>query len=180
MRWPVFILFAALMLTLQSAVAPRLDVLGSRPDWLLVVVVLLAMRARPFDAVLGSWIIGALADLMTIERFGLMALSYALVAMLVVSIREALFRYHGFTQFVITLITCLVVQTVWCAYRRVLYDPVIPVWADFAIAAVLGSVYTALWVPLFHKASSTLSSILGLPRPRYSYSGLRRPGGNRV
>jgi len=58
MRWLSFLLLGVVLLTLQSAVAPRIELLGARPDWLLVVVVFFAMHAPPRDAVIGAWIIG--------------------------------------------------------------------------------------------------------------------------
>lgn len=180
MRWVSFILFAALVLTLQSTIAVRFTLWGTRPDWLLAVVVFLGFRARRFDAVVGAWVLGALADLMTVERFGLLALSYAAAAMLIVSVRDLLFRDHGLTQFVVALIVSLMLQTVWLLYRRVLYDPAMPLFQDIALAVLLGSVYTALWAPLFHAILLPLSGVLGIPRPRYSHAGLRRLRGDHV
>jgi rod shape-determining protein MreD len=176
LQWLTFILFAACMLTLQSALAPRVELFGSRPDWLLVVVVFFALRARPIDAIVGAWLIGVLADLMTIERLGLIALSYGVAAGLVASIRDALFRYGAWTQFVVTLLVCVVIQGAWCCYRRLLYDPAQSVFVDLTLGVLLTSVYTAAWAPLFHWLLSPMSRLLGLPRPRYAYPGLSRVG----
>ena len=176
MRWLTFIPFMACMVTLQSVVPPRLELWGVRPDWLLVVVVFLALRTRMFEAILAAWIMGAVADLMTVERMGLLALSYGLAATLTASVREAVFRYRALTQFVVTLCVCLLVQTGWLAYRRVLYDPAEGFVVDLALGVLLGSLYTAAWAPLFHRVLSPLSRLLGLPRPRYTYSGSGRVG----
>lgn len=145
MRWLTFSLCAAAALTLQSALAPYVELFGIRPDWLLVVVVFFALYARPTEAVLGAWIIGFCADLMTIERLGLMALSYALAALLVISIRDYLFCHRPATQFAVTLMVCLMVRAVWCGYRRILYDPAESILLDGIADVAAGSIYTAGW-----------------------------------
>ncbi len=171
MRPLAFILLAITMLTLQSSVAPRLELVGARPDWLLLIVVFLALHARAGDAAICAWIIGGCADLMTIERLGLIALSYGLVATAIVSVRDYLFRYRGVTQFVVTLAACLLVRVAWTVYRRTLYDPAGPLVVDLMMDAVMVSIYTAVWAPPLHKGLLRMSRTLGLPRPRYTYAG---------
>ena len=55
MRWPAFGICAICVLTLQVAIAPRFELFGQRPDWLLVVIVFFALYSRSTDAVLGAW-----------------------------------------------------------------------------------------------------------------------------
>jgi len=174
MRWVTFLVLAVLVLTLQSVVAPRLELLGARPDWLLVVVVFFALRAAPRDAVLGAWVLGACADLMTVDRFGLLALSYGLAGAAVVSVREYLFRSRPFTQFVVTLLVSLPLRFTWLLYRRMLYDPAGSFFVDMAIDVLAASVYTAAWAPVWHAVLGRMPRIFGLPRPRYTFAGLRR------
>jgi rod shape-determining protein MreD len=176
MRWVTFLVLAVVVLTLQSVVAPRLELLGARPDWLLVVVVFFALRAAPRDAVLGAWVLGACADLMTIERFGLLALSYGLAGAAVTSVREYLFRSRPLTQFVVTLLVCLLLRFAWLLYRRMLYDPAGSLLVDMAIDVVTASVYTAAWAPVWHAVLGRMPRTFGLPRPRYTFAGLRRMG----
>ena len=123
MRWLTFMLLVVVLLTAQTTLAPRLALIGARPDWLLIVIVFFALHAPAQDAVIGAWIIGGCADLMTIERPGLLALSYTLVAMAVTPIREYLFRYRALTRFVVTLLSCLLIRVGWTAYSRILSDP---------------------------------------------------------
>ncbi len=174
MRWVTFMLCAACALVLQSTIAPRVELFGCRPDWLLIVVVFFAMHARPSDAAIGAWIIGAGADLMTVERTGLIALSYLLAALGVASIREYFFRYRVLTQAVVTAVTCLVIHTGWLVYRHVLYDLNDAIVTDFAVSAVLASAYTAAWTPVFHGAMLGMSGVFGINRPRYTYAGLHQ------
>lgn len=180
MRWLTFFLCGGLALTLQSAVAPRLQLCGIRADGLLVFVVFFAMHARLPDAVVGAWIIGACADLMTIERAGLISMSYVLTAVWVASVRDHLFRYRVITQFVVTLMAALLVQVGWFVYRRLLYHPPDPFLTDLAVHALLASAYTAAWAPPVHKVLLAMPGTLGLARPRYTYAGMHHPDDRRV
>ncbi len=172
MRWISFAVVAALLLTMQTAVAPFLAIRGVRPDWLLVGVVYFALYARAADAVIAAWALGFCADLMTLERLGLISLSYALAAMAVIYVREYLFRHRPLTQFSVTLIVCLAVQSAWLIYRRFAYGPTKPLWSDWMSGALFVSVYTALWAPLLYRLLSRFSRLLGISLPRYSHAGL--------
>lgn len=177
MRWFAFGILAAVLLTLQSSVAPWLEVFGARPDWLLVAVVFLGLYARGRDAIIASWVIGACADLMTIERFGLLAVSYTLAAILVTVAREYLLRYRPRTQFVVTLVVCLLLQTAWLVYRRASYGPVGSIVVEWVGRPVLTAVYTACWAPPVHWILLNMSRLLGIVHPRYRYSGMRATSG---
>lgn len=180
MRWIVFIVFAVLVVTLQTALIPRLALFGVRPDWLLIAVVFLGLYVPKRDAVLGAWLLGALADPMTIERLGLIALTYVLVALAVASIREYLFRYHFVTQLVVTLCTCILVRLAWLGYRRILYDPASPLIVEMAVDVLAVSIYTAVWAPLLLKGLLRVGHLFGVTLPRYTYAGLHRAGGAHV
>ena len=180
MRWVTFMVFVVFALTLQVAVAPRLSLFGQRPDWLLVVVVFFALYAKPYDAVIGAGIVGIGADLMTIERLGLLTLSYALAAVLVLSIREYLFRYQSITQFVVTVFTCMLLQLGWLIYRRILYEPISFLPIEFLTCVIWSSLYTACWALPIHKAMMRLSRWFGITRPRYTFAGLSRLRTERV
>ena len=176
MRWLSFILLAATALTLQSAIAPRFELFGVRPDWLLVIVVFFAMHASPRDAAIGAWIIGGCADLMTIERLGLMALTYTLVAVAVTSVRDYVFRDRALTQLLLTLVVSVLVRLAWTVYSRLLHDPGGALFVDLVLEVVIASVYTAVWAPLLHKGLLRMSRTFGLARPRYTYAGQQRMG----
>ncbi|UCE59564.1 MAG: rod shape-determining protein MreD [Phycisphaerales bacterium] len=174
MRWVTFMVCAAGMLTLQSTIAPRVELIGCRPDWLLVLVVYLAMFVRPVDAVAGAWILGACADLMTIERPGLLALSYMMAALCVAASREYFFRYRTATQVVVTAITCLFVHAGWWIYHNVLYGATSSLLGSLTVEVIGTSLYTAVWGLVWFKILTRISGALGVGRPRYTYSGLHR------
>lgn len=171
MRWLSFILFVGLMLTLQSVGSPGVALLGVRPDWLLVIVVFFALHAPPRDALLSAWVLGMSADLLSIERLGLIAFSYTCVAAVLVTFREFLFCRRWLTQIIVTLAAGVFVQGVWVVYRHAMYDVSESIVVDLAVGLIPAALYTAVWAPLAHKLLLPCSSILGLPRPRYTYAG---------
>ncbi|MGD2109695.1 MAG: rod shape-determining protein MreD [Phycisphaerae bacterium] len=167
MRWLTFLVLMVFALILQSALAPRLELLGIRPDLLLVFVIFFSMHAAPREAVLGAWLTGACADLLTIERFGVLALSYGLAAVLTLSFRDYLFRGHGWPQFVTTVAVCLLVRLAWLIYHRAMYDPGGSVLVELTAGVVAASVYTAVWAPLAQRVLLPWWRMLGMPRPAY-------------
>ena len=86
MRWLTFGILGVVFIVMQSTLAPRMEILGARPDFLLVLVVFFGMHGKLPDVAVGAWLLGFVADLMSIERLGLMAFSYMLTALLVASV----------------------------------------------------------------------------------------------
>jgi rod shape-determining protein MreD len=180
MRWVPFAVIAVAGLILQSSVAPRIDIWGVRPDWLLVVVVVFAMHAHAADAAVGAWLIGATADLMTIERLGLLSLSYLVAAMIVSSVRDYLFRRRAITQFFVTMLICFTIRSGWVFYRVILYDSAESFVRLVVVDSLIASLYTAMWAPLLHCAVLSKPGWFGLLRQRYTHAGLDRIGEARV
>lgn len=176
MRWLTFAILAVLVLTLQAAVAPRVELFSARPDFLLVVVLFLSLYAPSRDAMAAGWVLGVCADLMTIERFGVIAFSYGLTAMIVTAFREYLFRYRVMTQIVVTLTACLLVRTAWTMYYHLLYEAREPLLRDWLIGGVIVSAYTAALAPFAFRLLLSMSRPLGITRPRYGYAGLTTRG----
>ncbi|RME36845.1 MAG: rod shape-determining protein MreD [Planctomycetota bacterium] len=170
MRWfpVVFVMLA--MLTLQTAVVPHLSLLGARPDWLLVLVVFFSFHAAPHEAYTVAFLTGITADLMSVERLGLLAASYLLVSVLVVSVRGYLFRLEAATQFFTVLFACLLVRTGWMIYARIHYDFLRGAGEELLFDVLGGSLYTALWAPPWHGGLFRMVKVLGLPRPRYTFA----------
>ena len=172
MRWLTLAILAVLALMLQATLAPRVALFSARPDFLLIVVVFLGLYAPSKDAMAAGWILGACADLMTIERFGLISFSYGLTAIIIASFREYLFRYRVTTQTIVTLTACLLVRTAWMAYYHLLYEARGPMFADWLIGGVVVSTYTAALAPFAFRFLFNMSRLLGIARPRYGYAGV--------
>jgi len=157
-------------------VAPRVELYSARPDLLLIVVVFLSLYAPSNTAIAAGWVLGACADLMTIERFGLIAFSYGLTAMIVTSLREYLFRYRVVTQVAVTLTACLLVRTGWTMYCHMLYEPSGPLLRDWLISGLVASAYTAALAPFAFRVLLRMGRPLGIARPRYTYANVTSRG----
>ncbi len=171
MRWLAFAIIAALTVTIQSAIAPRLAILGVYPDFLVVIVVFYALYARGMDPVIAAWILGFLADLMTVEQMGLMSLSYALAAYVVLAIREYLFRYHAITRFAITLAVCLGIRLMWMAYAQALYPHASWSWGGWILESLFVAIYSAVFAVPTTKLLLAIPQALGLPQRKYTFEG---------
>ena len=87
MRWIFFLILAGLFLIGQTSLAPRVEILNVRPDWMFILVVFIALHAQGPDAMLGGWVLGLMADVCSDERMGLFALVYGLSALVLVRLR---------------------------------------------------------------------------------------------
>lgn len=103
MRWISYFLLAYVTLGLQTGIARAMQVKNAGPNLVLLAVVFVGMNAPREAALLGAFVLGALQDLTSQGTMGLYCLSYALVAMFVVTARQALYREHPLTHFSLTL-----------------------------------------------------------------------------
>jgi rod shape-determining protein MreD len=173
MHWLSFGIFTAVLVTLQAAVGPTLQISTIRADWLLVCVVFYALYAPKPEAILAAWITGAAGDLFTLAPFGFLAISYAIVAVGVTIVREYVFRYRRSTQFALTLMVAIFIQFSWLVYQRILHGGDGSAITEFFVRSLPTAAYTALWAPILHRLFLSLSGILGISHPRYTYGGLR-------
>lgn len=174
MRTFVWIIGGTVLLALQAGLAPRLEIWGARPDWLLVAVVFFALHVRAGSAAAGAWCLGFAADLLTLERPGLLAITYTATALLVAGLREYVFRMSAMTQFFVVLAVGLLVRSAWLIYRYAAYD-----WnggwaGQIAGDVVWGAAYTALFAPPMHRLLMSVGKPMGMRFPRYSHAGMGR------
>ncbi len=153
---------------LQATAAPLVELRGVRPDWLLVIAVYWGLHLPRGQAVVGAWSIGFLAELLTIERLGLMSVPYALTAWSLVATREALARDSVVTEATAAFVAGLIVFGAWLTYRVVAHgapsDWVTALGRDWIGRAT----YTAAWVvPLhfFHRLAASAFASSRTPRP---------------
>ncbi len=159
MRWISFAVLACVFLILQTSLAGWVEVLGVRPDWVLILVLYYALHARGSDAMLAGWILGMLVDLCGSERMGLFALTYGLCAASVVRVRGLLFRDHPLSDFLVTCVFALIAQLLHVVYRLG-YVPGTS--APAAIGeAVLTALYTAAWAPYVQWCLRRADRLLG-------------------
>jgi rod shape-determining protein MreD len=179
MRWLTFAICTVVVITLQAAIAPRLEWRDARPDWILVLVVFFALNGRSVDVLIGAWILGALVDLQTLPApMGFYSLTYALVAVIVYSVREYLFREHILTYIAVTFVMCLTLQCVEGIHRLVALGADSGVFHILIRAPLTAAMLTALWgIPLF-VVLLPFNRAMGLtparPRRGRSWIGRRR------
>src|SRR5271155_2385884 len=105
MRWLPFSILAYLVLGLQIGAARSVEIgsAGDQPDFILIAVVFVILNAPRDAALLGSFILGALEDLVSGQPFGLYALSYAMIALCLSQAMQAVYRDHPLTHFICVL-----------------------------------------------------------------------------
>ncbi len=104
MRWFTYFILAYVMLGLQLGLGAHVQFRGGAPNLVLLVVVFISLNSPPDEAMLGSLLLGAMQDLVTLEPMGLFALSYGLIAILISSAGQMTYREHPLTQFFMTLL----------------------------------------------------------------------------
>lgn len=150
-----------------------------KPDWVFVLVVFFSLYSRRRDAYLSGWILGITADLMSIERLGLLSMGYTLTAVMINAIRNLVFLKRGVTHFAVTLGGALFLQAGLAGYRAVTFPDSTPLGVVLLEGAAT-AVYTALWAVPIHHILLKFSTGLGLHTSRYTHAGLPGMDGRRV
>jgi len=148
MRWMAWFIFGLVALTLQVVVIPRLAPSGFRPDLALLFVVTMTAYERGVTPLVVAWLMGMLVDQHSLERLGLVAMSYLLVALGVAGLRRA-FSLGGVVMLTgTTFLAAAATQLLWAIYRAWMYG-----------AGGLGSAPS--WKSILMSAG--LTAILALP-----------------
>jgi rod shape-determining protein MreD len=180
MRWLAFAIVTGCILVLQTTLAHRVAIRGTPPDWILVWAVFCGLYAQRRDAVLAGFSIGLCADLMSIERLGVLAIAYATTAMLVNSIRHLVFLKNATTHFFVTLVAGTLLHAALSAYQVALYGSGSIGWTEGVRSAILIAAYTAVWAVVAQHLLLKLSSTLGLHTSRYGHGRMHHTVGSRV
>ena len=106
MRWLITAALFLLMLAAQTTAAHRFDFLdlGAEPNFLIILVVQLALVSPKIDTVIWSWGMGLLVDLHDANPPGVLALTYMLIALVTHRIRSQIFGGHIITRLVLVVI----------------------------------------------------------------------------
>jgi len=174
MRWIGFIVIAGVVVTVQASLGPWLTVGGVRPDLCLVFVVFMGLRVRAGDAGIGAFMVGLAGDLMSIERFGLLAVSYMLVAVIVSLVKEFLFRRRLATFVAVTLVAGVGLRLAWLLYRHLMYDSSERIASALVDDVLGGAVYTTLFALLASGVLVRIAPIFWQDMGRYAHSTRNR------
>jgi rod shape-determining protein MreD len=104
MRWPFALILAYLMLGLQVGVSRYIAFHGAAPNLALIAVLFIALNMRRNGAMLVSFSVGFVQDLLSGQQLGLYAFSYGLVALTIVAAHRIWNRNHPLTYLVVALL----------------------------------------------------------------------------
>ena len=165
MRWIVWVCLAALAVAMQTTLAPQVQIDGVRPDWPFLLVVAISLTARANHALYASAMVGLFVDLTTIVSLGVFTFCYGSISLLIVKVRELLFRDALLTYVLVTLLAGLLLQAV-IAVLRIVQEGVGQYEGSVAVEALGAAMYTALWSFPAHWAYLKVGPLLGLIRMR--------------
>jgi len=172
MKWFSFFILGYLALGFQVALAGHIDVRGAEPNFVLLVVVFLAINGSREPALLGSFLLGLMQDLLTLHPMGTWAVAYALVATFVLSTQEVVYREHPLTHFSLALlggILCAVVLT----FHGWVYPMLHGRGGNYGspVGLVKSALYTAVIAPLILGVLQRIKAAFGFRRGRGSKAG---------
>jgi rod shape-determining protein MreD len=148
MRWISYFILAYIALGVQIALVGFFEVKDSAPNFVLLVVIFLAVNGGREPVLLGSFILGIMQDLFTLHPLGTWAVTYTLVAMFVLSTQEIVYREHPLTHFSLALtsgILCGVVLAIHGWIYPLLHGPAIGHGGGMALFS--SAIYTAVLAP---------------------------------
>jgi rod shape-determining protein MreD len=143
-RWIVWTCLGLLVVSMQTTLAPHVQIGVIRPDWPFLLVVALALAAPKREALVGALLIGLFVDLCTVLPLGTFTVVYGLAAQLIVLARELLFRDALLTHVALTFTVGALVQFLIALLR--LFQDGAEQYAGSPLWEALGiTLYTTLW-----------------------------------
>jgi rod shape-determining protein MreD len=141
MRSGAYAILAFIAVVLDATVAPEMEILGARPDLLVLVVVYgsLVLGSRP--ATIAGFAMGLIADSEMAEYLGLNALALAIVGFLSAGMWDHLVKGNLFVQCAVLLVATLAHDSIYyLVYYRNHLDMF---WHFIARYGLMGGLYTA-------------------------------------
>ncbi len=150
------ILLIALAMMVQSTLGSRMEIQGARPDFALLMLMLLASRGNTVTSIMYGFIIGFLQDAYSPEFLGANAFAMSLMGFILGEFRERLAVEHAGVKFVSTFVAIMVHDTVYLSlYSRFDFTLVVALFVRVSLSgalytAVLGVVLVGIWQWLEH------------------------------
>ncbi len=176
MKWLALTIAIVGCVVLHTTLGPRLAIGRVRPDLLVVLVVFIAMHVRGVDVIAWACMLGMLADLQSIERFGILALSYSAAAALVYALRSHVFRSHPLAHFAMTFCAGCIVQVLLLLYYVLVVGVGGGSWSSQLLLGVGIAMYSAALAPAVHALLLRAAPWVGVDVPRYTATGMARAG----
>jgi rod shape-determining protein MreD len=147
MRWLPFLILAYLALGLQTGLSGYVTWYGANPNLVLLLAIFVAGHAQRDEGLLACFLLGGVQDLLTEGPWGVHALAYTLVGLVVLSTQEFVYGDHFLTHFTRALIGSWITAAVLLIHGWFypLFHKTLPNWVHpAAVPLLLGSFYTAL------------------------------------
>jgi len=128
---------------------------GAQLDLFLILTVFVAFSADPYESTLAGWSVGLFKDLFSIDKIGIYAFLFALVALATTVIRKSLYRAHPATVALVVLVASLACNSI-LAVRAHFLQPDAAL-SLLALRVLVGSALTALAAPLVFPLLTRLS-----------------------
>jgi rod shape-determining protein MreD len=175
-RWIAFLALAYVAMGLQLGLGPFIAYRGAAPNLMLLVAVFVAVNAPRGTAMIACFMLGLIQDLGTLQVFGLFALCYGLVSIIITNTQQVVYKDHPLTHFSLTLgagllTAAVIVAQGWLHPPALLGDAKIAE-KPFHISATIELtrvIYTAILAPF----------VLGLmkrTKPMFGFASDRRKG----
>jgi rod shape-determining protein MreD len=161
MKWLQFVILAVIAVVCQTTVVEAMAIHGIRPNWVFILAVHYALWAPWPEAAIAGWLLGLTLDMTSMGRVGVHAFTFGAAVWLITYIRQAVFRDHALTQFVITFVMMFAVQGVVVFYHW--WDAAGPVsLRGLGWTVLFTALYTAAWAPYLHWPLIRLEGWTGL------------------
>lgn len=152
MRWPIFavmVFVAAVLQITASHYLPLADGL-TRPDFLSLLALFIALYAPRHHAPLAALIIGLVADLLSIAPFGTFAFSFGLLALLTLSARRMVYPDHPVSRIILAFCWTLLAQLFAFALPWILGPHSFADFTSYIGLIVRIALYTSVFTPLYY------------------------------
>ena len=164
MRTLAYLILSYIALGLQVGLTPFIRVGNAPPNFVLLAALFIALNAPKDAALLGCFALGLMQDLLTQQTLGLFALSYGLMAMLVLGAQQFLYRDHPLTH-----ISVAILGTMICAIVMLLHGLFHPAGRVELSRLLYSGLYTTALSPIILGILQSIRKMFGF-HPRRARS----------
>ena len=147
-HWEYVIIAVAVLALIQTTLLGEAEILGARPDLLLIVVILCSIRTDWRSACLLGWSVGMVKDLFSGTPFGAYALLYMVAGLICSYVAESTFIEHPVTRAVLSLSLALGINLVCIFLLRPPAAHILAFMAKAAVSSLFAPVIVLLATPL--------------------------------
>jgi rod shape-determining protein MreD len=156
-----YLILAYLALGIQVGVSPFIRLGGAPPNFGLLAALFIALNAPREPAMLGCFGLGLMQDLLTQQTLGLYALSYGLIALLVIETQQMVLSDHPLTHVIVAFLAaslCAIVLLLYSIFR-------LPPAMRFDVGKLsLSTLYTTILAPFVLGFLQRIRKMFGFQR----------------